>query len=554
MEVAERSLWSHRSDDKDGFNQPVEGLEMNSITMQESESKLDGLLRRLYFIVPFIILISLPGVEYIVKGKLELTLPNILIVLASIMCLVTWTMKITSELSNLMPIVITAIAATALAMLMVSETPDLHMHAAASMMIMTVWLTSAPRINLYIQSTVTTLIVTGVSYLLFTANLSTQNLITVFALLLSGVMMGVFTQVHRHIHENDNIPEELINDLSELSYDEEAEDIFEESHEADLNQDWPQVLEKLSKSLTSIHDVDVLFNKMLVILQESIPYKSAAIGMLQERELKITQTHGDESILEPVFLNWSNEMIRSLADKKQELHNSIVYDDEISGQQKYFRLDLPILSNDKFVGVVTLIREDDEFDNYSCKLASSIIFHSMVSLRNARLYEEFRRLKSKGKQTTLFTRDQFMDASAKKLTKLHEPRSASLMMIEIDHFEKLEERYNKETSLAVYNAIGELLLNTTRDNDLLGRHGNDGYVVMLNDTDLLDAKKLAERMRELISKTPCKTPVGKITTTVSIGLSSASHTDEDIISLTQRAGMALYVAKESGKNSVKVKL
>ena len=553
MEIADRSLWSHQTDDNDGIGNKADGSVMNAAT-SATENKLNGLLNRLYFIVPLIILASFPVVDFIVANKLDLTLPNILIVLASIMCLVTWTMKINSELSNLMPIVITAISGTALAMLMVSKTPELHMHAAASMMIMTVWLTSAPRINLYVQSAATLFVIAGVSYLLFTANLSTQNLITVFALLISGVMMGVFSQFHRHIHANDNIPDDLMTDLTELTYDEEAENIFEESHEADLTQNWPEVLEKLSKSLSSIHDVDVLFNKMLLIIEESIPFKAAAIGMLQERELKITHSAGDDSLLVPDVLHWSNDLIRLLADKKQEMINRVDFEDSVLGDLHLIRLDLPILSNDKFVGVVSLVREAEEFDNYSSKLANSIIFHSMVSLRNARLYEEFKRLKSKGKQTALFTREQFMDASAKKLDKLNEPRSASLMMIEIDHFDKLEERYNKETSLAVYNAISDLLMNATRDNDLLGRYGKEGYIVLLNDTDLLDAKKLAERMRELIAKTPCKTSVGKITTTVSIGLASASHTDEDIASLSQRAGMALYVAKESGKNSVKVKL
>lgn len=550
MDIAERSLWSHQADDKKGSssNSSEFTVEVNNTT--PSNNRFGDLLNRLYFVIPLLILSTLPVVEYIVNGVMELTLPNILIVLASIMCLVTWTMRINSELSNLMPLVITSISSTALAMLMVAKTPELHMHAAATMMVMIVWLTSAPKINIYIHSIVTLLIILGLSYILITANLSTQNLLTVFVLLISGVMMGGFAQVHRHLHALDNVPDDLLNgDLSNVVYDEEDEAFFEESHEADLDQDWPIVLEKLSKSLNSIHDVDVLFNKMLIALNESIPYKSAAVGMLQGRDLKITQTFGDEESISPTILNWSNDFIRSLAETQQEYTGTFINNDS-----SYYRLDLPILSNGKLVGVVTLIRNSEEFDNYSCKLSSSILFHSMVSLRNARLYEEFKKLKSKGKQTTLITRDQFMGSSAERLSNLNKPRSASLMIVEIDHFDKLEERYSKETSLVVYSAITNILLSATRDNDILGRYGNEGYVVLLNDTDLLEAKKQAERMRELIAKTPCKTPVGKITTTVSIGLASASHSDEDIRSLSQRAGMALFVAKESGKNSVKVKL
>lgn len=549
MDIAERSLWSHQADDKNGSSSNSSSSAVE-IIKKSSESQLDNLISRLYFVIPLLILGTLPVVEFVVNGTMELTLPNILIVLASIMCLVTWTMKINSELTNLMPVVISAIASTALAMLMVVKTPELHMHAAASMMVMIVWLTSAPKINIYVQSTVTLLIILGLSYILITANLTTQNLITVFVLLVSGVMMGGFAQVHRHLHAKDNVPDDLLgDDLSNVVYDKEDEAIFEETHEADLDQDWPIVLEKLSKSLNSIHDVDVLFNKMLFALNESIPYKSAAVGMLQGRDLKTIQMFGNETFMTPDILNWSNDYIRSLAETQQEFTSTFEENDTT-----YYRLDLPILSNGKFVGVVTLIRESEEFDNYACKLSSSILFHSMVSLRNARMYEEFKKLKSKGKQTTLITRDQFMDSSAERLSKLNEPRSASLMIVEVDHFDKLEERYNKETSLAVYNSITNLLLSATRDNDILGRYGNEGYVVLLNDTDLLEAKKQAERMRELIAKTPCKTSVGKITTTVSIGLASASHSDEDIRSLSQRAGMALFVAKESGKNSVKVKL
>jgi len=549
LEIEKRSLWGHQSDDSQEY---TAGSDKPAMQIEKTlpVSRMHSLIGRLYFIVPFMILGAMPLAEYIVNGILELTFPTILIVLASVMCLITWTMNINSNLTNLMPVVITAISAIALAMLMVSKTPDLHMQAAASMMIMMVWLTSAPNINVYIQTISSLLIVTVLSYLLITAHLLTQNLVTVFVLLISGMMMGLFTQLHRRLQIKDEVVDDLLSgDLSNIVYDQAEEEMFEEAHDADLEQDWPEVLEKLNKSLGAIHDVDVLFNKMLVILHDAIPFKAASVGMLQGSSLKNILSYGTADFMTADTLNWSNDFIRSMGDRQQEVTNTI----SLSGKV-YYRLDLPIISNTKLVGVVTIIRENEEFDNYSCKLSKSILFHSMVSLKNARLYEEFKKLKSQGKQTTLITREQFMQASGKQLLKLNEPRSASLMIVEIDHFDKLEERYTKETSLAVYNAIVSLLLDATDNSDILGRYGKEGYIILLNDTDLLIAKKKAERIRELIANTPCKTVDGKITTTVSIGLSSASHSDEDIMSLSQRAGMALYVAKESGKNSVKVKL
>ncbi|MDH5394145.1 MAG: GGDEF domain-containing protein [Gammaproteobacteria bacterium] len=519
------------------------------------ENKLADLLSRFYFLAPLVVLSSLPLVELIVSGSVVLSLANILIALASFMCLVTWTMSLHSRLLSLMPLVISSIAATSLALLMISNAPDLDMHATAAVMIITIWLTSAPGINILLQSIVTFLMLSSLVISLIKAQLSDQNLITICILLVSAVMMGVFSGVHRRIHAVDNLPGDMLTgDLSNIVYDEEAERLFEDTHEIDLDHDWPQVLEKLSKSLNSIHDVDIVFSKMLQVMQDAIPYTAAAIGLLHGRELKLKQSLGDEDVLKPETLNWTNELIRSLAERKQPIISTFVCEQSDDKKNYYHRLVLPVLSNDKFIGVVTLIRDTLEFDTYSSKLSSSILFHSMVSLRNARLYEEFKKLKSQGKQSALITRERFMQASAKNIGKLNQPRNASLMIVEIDNFEKLEERYNKEVSLSVYQAIAELLLNSTRDNDVLGQYENNSYIILLNDTDLLDAKKQAERIRELISKTPCKSAVGKITTTASIGLASASDGGESIASLTQRSEMALYVAKQSGKNSVKVKL
>ena len=531
----------------------------DSVSDKESApkvSKFDNLISRFYYLIPFVILSSLPLAELLVDGDLELSLSNLFILLAAIMCLVTWSLDIHSDAMKYMPLMIAGISSTALITILVSATPEAHVHAAAALMIIMLWLMSAPSLHFWMTSTVSTFILIAATYLLIAANLTTQSLFTVIALLSSGLLMGLFAVAYRYKFQSELAEAKRLtgaDTFQTLTYDAADENAFEEEHESELEQDWPKVLEDLNKKLSTIHDVDVLFNKMLVFLQDVIPYKSAAIGMMQERECKMTQTYGEEEMLIPEILNWDNQFVRNLADNRIFTLREQIYED-IAGKRIINRLDLPILSNDKFVGVVTIIREQDPFDGYDCKLASSIVFHSMVALRNARLYEEFRRLSSKGKQKALFTREQFMDVSKKQLHKLSQPRTASLMVAEIDNYSAITERYGKEVALKVYSSISEVMLATTRESDTLGRYGNEGYIILLNDTDMLDAKKLAERVREVVSKTPSKTQVGKITTTVSIGLSTASDVDEDIASLTQRADMALFVAKESGKNTVKVKL
>ena len=318
-------------------------------------------------------------------------------------------------------------------------------------------------------------------------------------------------------------------------------------HSTGPAQDWPRVLRELHNELKNITDVDRLFKTMLLFMSGAIEVDAAAVGMIQERSIKKIARAGDNDLLGASDLQWTGDRIKRLTNTGGE-----IIENAKSGEIS--RIDIPLHSSHKVQGVVTLFRRK-EFSLAESRLASGIVTQSMLILRLARLQDEVRKsgTGSNG-QKTLFSREQFIEKSRTYIDKLNSPRVFSLLIIEIDKFEDQLEKHGHSVKTAVHKKISSLVMSELKDADLMGRYGNDGFIVLLNETDLLEAKKIAETIKDKVAMARHNTAEGVISLTISIGLTTTSEELDDMPSLIRKADMGLFVAKESGYNTVKVSL
>jgi len=93
-----------------------------------------------------------------------------------------------------------------------------------------------------------------------------------------------------------------------------------------------------------------------------------------------------------------------------------------------------------------------------------------------------------------------------------------------------------------------------RDQDVLGRYGQNGFSVLLPRIDMNAAERFAEEIREYAENTKFKTPYGERGATLSIGVAAITDETGNHDSMYKRADMALFVAKKNGRNCVKVRL
>jgi diguanylate cyclase (GGDEF)-like protein len=89
-----------------------------------------------------------------------------------------------------------------------------------------------------------------------------------------------------------------------------------------------------------------------------------------------------------------------------------------------------------------------------------------------------------------------------------------------------------------------------RAHDIIGRYGGEEFVLLLPETDLKGARELAEYLRSAVASTPVKTHQGEITRTASFGVMSLDDDINDLTDMLNKADIALYQAKEKGRNCV----
>jgi diguanylate cyclase (GGDEF)-like protein len=130
----------------------------------------------------------------------------------------------------------------------------------------------------------------------------------------------------------------------------------------------------------------------------------------------------------------------------------------------------------------------------------------------------------------------------------------SLIMLDIDHFRKVNESYGHLTGDDVLEKIAALIRGNIRDTDVAGRYEGEEFIIVLPKTDLSSSWAAAERVRSIIETTELKDPAGHVfAVTVSQGLVGWERND-DAPSLISRADEALRKAKQKGRNRVQILL
>lgn len=128
-----------------------------------------------------------------------------------------------------------------------------------------------------------------------------------------------------------------------------------------------------------------------------------------------------------------------------------------------------------------------------------------------------------------------------------------LLMIDIDHFKKFNDNFGHLLGDEVLKIVAKSLTDCVRGADIVARYGGEEFSVILPDTPMIGAQKVAETIRETIAKRELKRrdngeSYGKIT--VSIGISSLRPSSDTMESLIKRADAALYESKHKGRNRV----
>ena len=129
-------------------------------------------------------------------------------------------------------------------------------------------------------------------------------------------------------------------------------------------------------------------------------------------------------------------------------------------------------------------------------------------------------------------------------------RDFSLLLIDIDHFKKVNDRYGHQRGDEVLRAVAFLMKNSCRKTDLCARYGGEEFAILFPDLDVRTAKKVAEDIRMTIKNRSQE--ITGIPITISIGIGHYPLHGGEKETILKAADQALYQSKETGRNRVTV--
>ena len=156
--------------------------------------------------------------------------------------------------------------------------------------------------------------------------------------------------------------------------------------------------------------------------------------------------------------------------------------------------------------------------------------------------------------TELPSRRSFSTRIEEELARLKrsDVQPVALLMIDLDHFKEINDRFGHVAGDALLKHFSALLTTELRRIDMAGRIGGEEFGIILPGTSAQAALLFAKRLCERIASTPLSFNGQDIGMTVSIGVTELSATDTNQDSVMARADKALYRAKELGRNRVEI--
>jgi diguanylate cyclase (GGDEF)-like protein len=180
-----------------------------------------------------------------------------------------------------------------------------------------------------------------------------------------------------------------------------------------------------------------------------------------------------------------------------------------------------------------------------------LIVFAMALLENVRVTERLLTLSMTDPLTGILNRRYFLSQSAAELSRVRRYGfPLSVLMIDIDHFKSVNDRYGHSVGDQVIRTIAATCRTTLRLPDILARYGGEEFVITMPQTAEPEAFRVAERLRQQIEAAEIERKDENLRVTVSIGIAQWIAADGSIEDTIDRADKALYEAKRSGRNRV----
>jgi len=310
-------------------------------------------------------------------------------------------------------------------------------------------------------------------------------------------------------------------------------------------------LSEFTRLLGSQLAVRDLTEKALHQLLEHTHSAAGAIIIENDAVLEVAVSQG----IRDVNRLLESDHVKSAVRNDRRVQLTLPSDVQIEGVLTDFRprevIIQPVLYKDVILGLIVLASANDYGTDELTRL--NLFAQSLaLALHNSLLFDRLERLAALDSLTGIYNRRFGM-------TRLHEEFGRALrmnapigvLMMDLDHFKQVNDTYGHLTGDRVLLRIARVARSVLREGDILVRYGGEEFLAILPGASRHDVANIGDRLRRKVSETRLEEGDESIVVTISLG--GISFPENDVANETElvnRADLALYQAKESGRNCV----
>lgn len=195
--------------------------------------------------------------------------------------------------------------------------------------------------------------------------------------------------------------------------------------------------------------------------------------------------------------------------------------------------------------------ERERLEPMSVETLHSIAPYVSIQLRHSLEFDSVQESARRDPLTGMHNRRSFEDRLTAETARYHRYRHPlSLLVLDLDHFKQINDRWGHEAGDAVLRAVARVLEATVRETDTAARYGGEEFVVVAPEAMLRDATEMAERIRAAVERLEVVWGGTRIPIHISVGVAACPECVEDPGALMGSADAALYRSKEEGRNRV----
>jgi diguanylate cyclase (GGDEF)-like protein len=214
---------------------------------------------------------------------------------------------------------------------------------------------------------------------------------------------------------------------------------------------------------------------------------------------------------------------------------------------------LPVIQSGTVGSVVQLLAKTDEAEELSKKLPYIKVYlrDTAPVLETKRLMETLREANLHDPMTGLSNR-RFLEEFLATLLASAQRRQTHLavLMLDLDYFKMVNDTYGHDAGDAVLKSVAKVLTHSVRASDLVIRYGGEEFLIILQDAEGDAAERVAENIRVAVENLKIQVAGTLLQKTISIGIADFPTDSETFWQAVKFADVALYQAKETGRNKV----